>query len=145
MDFDTSSYAAAGSDDKTWLQINLAEVHCIQQVGRYVRYPRSVANIWTCEEDRCNDCGDEYCKHFTVTISIDRSITSYHPSVPDCSYGDTVKLESMWHQLYVTEIWIIGKQGYLTFNSIRNIILSEHSYHLNSGRELLTYHICFRY
>ena len=112
MNMETRSIAVEGSDDKVWIKINLDQVYCIEQVGRYVKNASSsTTNKWTCKEDQCIDCENEYCKPLTVTVSIERSNTSYHPFVSDCKYGDTVKLESTHSSLYVNEIWIIGKQG----------------------------------
>ena len=117
MIMETSSHAVTGSDGTTWIEINLDQVHCIKEVGRYVKITNSgtmTTNKWTCEEDQCIDCGNEYCDRLTVTVSIERSNTSYHPFVSDCRYGDTVKLESTHSSLHVNEIWIIEKQGNFT-------------------------------
>ena len=115
MIMETKSIAVESSDKKVWIKMNLTKVQCIQQVGRYVRIDNSgTINTWTCEEDRCIDCENTFCHLLTVTVSIERSNISYHPSVSDCRYGDTVKLESTYSHLHVNEIWIIGKQGYFT-------------------------------
>ena len=158
MIMETSSHAVTGSDGTTWIEINLDQVHCIKEVGRYVKITNSgtmTTNKWTCEEDQCNDCVNEYCDRLTVTVSIERSNTSYHPFVSDCRYGDTVKLESTQSSLHVNEIWIIGKQGYLlqSFTKIRYcLFLLKCFIHLNAffnlnySYELLTTYLKrFRY
>ena len=120
MDMETSSHTFAGSDGTTWIKIKLDQVHCIEQVRRYVNIAgSSTTNTWTCGEDQCNGCGNENCQQLTVTVSIERSATSYHPSISDCGYGDTVKLTTTQTVLVVNEMWIIEKQGTVRLGTVR--------------------------
>ena len=60
MDLDTRSIAKAGSGGTTWIMMHFNKVHCIKQVRRYVKSANSgTINTWTCEDDRCIDCGNE--------------------------------------------------------------------------------------
>ena len=118
MDLETKSIAVAGSDGKIWIKINLDQVHCIQQV---IRKYHSYTYTWTCTKENCDICEStvNFCNFFTLTVNTEATATSNLPSVSDCKYGDTVKLEidsEKYNDLNVNEIWIIGKrvQGYLT-------------------------------
>ena len=113
MNFDTSSHAVADPDGKVWIKINLDQVHCIQQV---IRKYYSYTYTWTCLVDDCGNCvsNNVHCNAFTLTVTTEKPATPNLPSVTDCKYGDTVKLDidaNRYHKLGVKEIWIIGKQG----------------------------------
>ena len=120
MDFDTSSYAAAISYGGTiWFKMNLGDVHCIDQVKISVNLKFYGSNpaetyryMWTCTKEECR-LHLSTSNIFTLTVSTDETETSNLPSLSDCKYGETVKLEkkSYYYQLNVNEIWIIGKLG----------------------------------
>ncbi|KAL5252322.1 hypothetical protein ACHWQZ_G015180 [Mnemiopsis leidyi] len=112
MDLGTSSHAVAASDGEVWFKANLAQVHCIQQVTRYVNFTNSLTtDTWNCSEADCSKCLGDGCALQTLTVSIEKTATSYHPSVSDCRFGDTVKFGTSDGTLAVKELWIIGKQG----------------------------------
>ena len=122
MNMETKSIAVAGSDGKIWIKLYLGEVHCIQQVKRNVKFDTNYGGTqtyrytWICTEENCDNCEGpvDYCKFFTLTVNTEGTATSNLPSVTDCKYGDTVKVEidsGNSNDLSVSEIWIIGKQG----------------------------------
>ena len=115
MDLETTAIAKAGSDGKVWIKVKFSEVHCIHQVARYVKYTSAYYTyIWTCTGDHCEECGGKIgmsCNVFTLTVSTEETATSNPPSVSDCKYGDTVKLEIKSKHLIASELWIVEKQG----------------------------------
>ena len=113
LDLGTISLSSAGSDGKSWLKVNLAELNCIHQVIRFnidgIPFP-----TWTCSSTDCSACegNSKSCSGFLVTTSSERTSSDDLPLIPDCKYGDTVKLEEVrGHKFTVREIAITGKQG----------------------------------
>ena len=119
MDLDTNSYAASSFYSTIWFKMNLGQVHCIHQVKNNVNLKLYGSNpaetyryMWTCTMVECRERSST-SNIFTLTVSTEATETSNLPSVSDCKYGKTVKLEknSYPYELNVNEMWIIGKQG----------------------------------
>ena len=116
LDLSTSSYTRANSDGESWLKVNLDEVHCIHQVIRYSE--GKPASTWTCTSTDCSTCEpdtDYFCRERSVTVTAEKTEHSL-PLIPDCKYGDNVKLvDPNGYDFYVDEIAIIGKQGEIKY------------------------------
>ena len=106
----TYSYSAATEDGKSWLKVTLGKQHCVQEVHRYSSssYP---SQNWTCSENGCSDCVGNPCNDLTLTVSNEGAVSNL-PSISDCRYGDTVKLErNDAGEFAVYELAIIAKEG----------------------------------
>ena len=112
LDLDTVSATMAGSDGRMWLKVKLGKLICIEQVIWY-RSDGSPRQIHTCSSTDCTDCTHSSCDSFSLTVSIEGTSTDdLPPTIPDCKYGDTVKLEKISGSSFVVyEIAITGKQG----------------------------------
>ena len=113
LDLDTESGTIAGSDGRIWLNVKLGKLSCIEQVILYHRegIPKQ---IHTCSSTECDTCTiNRSCDKYSLTVSIEGTSTDdLPPTLPDCKYGDTVKLEKIsGPYFYVYEIAITGKQG----------------------------------
>ena len=95
-----------------WLQIKLDQVHCVKHVISYSSNGRR--NLpWTCTQTNCSICEGDLCGRLNVTvINMEAKSETF---LPDCKYGDTVKLEATdnledgW--ILVREVAVIAKQG----------------------------------
>ena len=117
LDLGTYSGTVAGSDGKSWMKINLAELNCIQRVIEYVTSGNS-GLIYTCSSSDCSNCegSDTWCKRLPVTISSERTSSDDLILIADCKYGDTVKLEEIGGTYFpLTEIAITGKPGEMRY------------------------------
>ena len=115
LDWDTRSVTAPGSDGKSWLKVNLAGLNCINQVIRYYE-DGTPQFIWTCTSTDCSSCKGYDCSNYLLTISAERTSSDDLPIIPDCRYGDTVKLEDVEGESFdVQEIAITGKQGEIRY------------------------------
>ena len=75
----------------------------------------SPRNTWTCSQTGCTVCEGHYCIRYFLKVSSVGAEPDNLPSVTDCKYGDTVKLEGPSGDGFaVREIAIIGKQGEIT-------------------------------
>ena len=117
LDLGTYSLSSAGSDGKSWLKVNLAELNCIHQVIRLnidgIPFP-----TWTCSSTNCSTCegNSKGCSVYFVTTSRERTSSDDLPLIADCKYGDTVKLKSRYGgNFWIYEIAITGKQGEITY------------------------------
>ena len=76
-----------------WLKVTFDKVHCISEVIWYRTY--SQTHTWTCTNDGCSNCVAEgttsQCNSFTLTVSTEGAASDL-PSIPDCQYGNTVKM-----------------------------------------------------
>ena len=112
LDFGTMSGTIACSDGRMWLKVKLGKLICIEQVIWY-RSDGSPRQIHTCSSTDCTDCTHSSCDSFSLTVSIEGTSTDdLPPTIPDCKYGDTVKLEKIsGTTIFVNEIAVTGKQG----------------------------------
>ena len=77
---------------------------------------------WTCTEIDCSNCDGNYCNLYTLTVSTEGAVSDLSP-VPDCKYGDTVKLEKSDGSVFVVyELVATGKQGNLNVSTTRHEI-----------------------
>ena len=117
IDLNLSTYSQTkeegSSGGKTWLQINLDSVHCVEIVIVY-GIDGKIARSWTCNPDDCT-CEGKKCDEYTLTVSTetDKDVaTLMCPTVPNCGYMDTVKYErNDGKQMGAFEIAIIGILG----------------------------------
>ena len=99
------------SDGKTWLKVNLAEVHCIEKVIWY----GGDGNPWYTWNCNSNDCScsegiGSSCDWYLLTTSVERASSDDLTPIAGCSYGDTVMLERVDENLsmWAFEIAIVG-------------------------------------
>ena len=115
LNWSTLSGTSAGPDGKSWLKINLSQVHCVQQVKARFNGRRTPDLTWTCAQTDCNACSGPcatgcFCNRFTVTVSSEG--TAPNNPMPGCKYGDSVMVERKHGGfLGVYEIAITGRQG----------------------------------
>ena len=114
LELRTRSFTIPGSDGNAWLKVNLAKLNCIHQVIRY--YKGNPYYTWTCTSTDCSSCKGNYCSDYLLTVSAERTSSDDLPIIPDCRYGDTVKLELVSGGIFsVYEIAITGKQGEIRY------------------------------
>ena len=100
-------------DDMVWIKFILEKVHCVQQLRRW-NSSGKIRNTWTCTKDNCNKCEGSSCTQYTYIVTVEIENVELQPGsrlLPDCKYGDTVKLEAQGPQFYVNEIAVIVKEG----------------------------------
>ena len=115
LDPDTSAYTQQNSDGEAWLKVNLAELNCIHQVIWY-NSDSSPYLTWTCTSTDCSSCEGNICSNFLLTTSGEITSSEDLPLIPDCKYGDTVKIDRVsGSSFYVYEIAITGKQGEIRY------------------------------
>ena len=112
LDLDTESFTATGSDSTVWLKVKLDNRNCIHQVIWY-NQDGNLYRDWTCSSTDCSTCRGKYCSIFALTVSSERTSSDGQPTVSDCKYGDTVKIERTdWGaRFWVYELAVHGKQG----------------------------------
>ena len=106
MNYET--YSRAKGNGGAWLKVTLDQVHCVRKVVKY-GVEKKIKQTWTCTEHNCSNCEGNSCSDFTLTVSTEGATPKYLPSISDCGYGDTVKLERVTDRLDVWEIVIIGE------------------------------------
>ena len=111
MDLETFSRTVAGTDGTTWFKITLDKIHCVKTVIRYGS-TGDPYQTWTCSKEDCSNCVGGYRSAYTLTVSTEGAVSNLSP-VPDCKYGDTVKLERIdgGSAFGVYELAVTGKQG----------------------------------
>ena len=116
LDLDTHSYTSRDLYRyKYWLKVNLAELNCIHQVIWY-NSDGSPYLTWTCTSTDCSSCEGNICSNFLLTTSGEITSSDDLPLIPDCKYGDTVKIDRVsGSSFYVYEIAITGKQGEIRY------------------------------
>jgi hypothetical protein len=120
LDLNTNSYTAASSTP--WFKVILDRVHCVDQVVHYYNNYDSANNTWTCSNTRCSCHGGTYsCNQFPLTVSLERATSQNFPTVSDCRYGDTVKIQGSSSYTYVSEISVTAKQGEITHWYVRYV------------------------
>ena len=113
VDLDLETWSSAQTDDDgAWLKLTLSRVSCVQHVVWYDLDGSSYLS-WTCANADCSDCQGGDCSIFLLTVFSEGAAVDHLPLVPDCKYGDTVKLAtSNWPNGFnVREMAIREKQG----------------------------------
>ena len=113
LDLGTSSRTVAGSDGRIWLKVKLGKLSCIEQ-AIWFHETGGPGMIFTCSSTDCDTCTiSSFCDRYSLTVSIEGTSTdNLPPTIPDCKFGDTVKLAKIsGTNIYVREIAITGKQG----------------------------------
>ena len=112
----TRSLAGPGSDDITWLKVQLGEVHCVNRVVRYYSSNTQYYYSWSCSQEECT-CEGWYCYRYLVSVYTESSTSptsTVAGSPTSCRLGDTVKLYSEYgSSIYAHELVITGKLGLL--------------------------------
>ncbi|KAL5254425.1 hypothetical protein ACHWQZ_G014016 [Mnemiopsis leidyi] len=108
LDPTTRSSTVPDSDGTTWLKVTLDKVHCVDKVIWYLK-DASLYHLWTCTDNDCGNCVGDKCGLFNLTVSTEGRVSDLSP-VPECGYGDTVKLEKDGSMIYVNELVVIGKE-----------------------------------
>ena len=114
--FYTCARTQADSAGIRWLKVTFDKVHCLSKVIWYRTYFQ--IHTWTCTKDGCSNCEakgiNPQCDRYTLTVSTEGAASDL-PSIPDCKYGNTVKLWKTAGSLTVGEFVTIGKTS--KFNS----------------------------
>jgi hypothetical protein len=68
---------------------------------------------FTCTNTDCSTCQGVVCNAYTLTVSTERATSQNLPTVSDCRYGDTVKMQqrSKSGPFAIREFAVIGKHG----------------------------------
>ncbi|XP_063693694.1 uncharacterized protein LOC134825448 [Bolinopsis microptera] len=113
----TRSVTYPGAGGSIWFKVTLDQVSCVDQIVSYFRNDGRPSLTWTCSKAGCS-CNGRHCNKYSLTVYREGAVDSI-PSVPDCKYGDTVKIErtdntgsSFLNEISVTEKKV-GEQGEL--------------------------------
>ena len=103
--FYTCARTEADSAGIRWFKVTFDKVHCISKVIWYREYFE--IHTWTCTNDGCSNCVAEgitsKCDKFTLTVSTEGAASDL-PSIPDCKYGNTVKMSKTTGSITVGEL-----------------------------------------
>ena len=121
--FYTCARTEEDSDGIRWLKVTFDKVHCISKAIWYRAY--SQIHTWTCTNDGCSNCVAEgttdQCNTFFLTVSTEGAASDL-PSIPDCQYGDTVKLWKESNSITVGELVIIEN---IIGKELNNMVLTS--------------------
>ena len=114
----TTSATQPGADGKLWLKVKLDKAFCIHQVVWMV-YNGKHHRSWTCSFSSCSSDHNDY----SLMVLSERASTDSLPPVADCTYGDTVMLQTtIVSNFHVAELAVIGTEGEIRcfkFNYVR--------------------------
>ena len=128
LNFDTYSGPIKGSEGVAWFKLHLDQVHCVAQIVTFLPDGRTHLNF-TCSQTSCTCQGHGSCKYYFLTVS-SKSMVNGLPPVPNCKYGDTLKLQRHTGTSFkVIEIAVVGKQGEMQIQLHGTIsIVINHAY-----------------
>ena len=117
LNLNTECRSDQGQDGKTWLEISLGEVYCVEKV-LWLWQTGSDRFIWTCSENGCDECsgsGADRCGELRVIVTM-ATISNTASSPPSrCKLGDAVRVErvdySHYNGIWAPEIVVIGLKG----------------------------------
>lgn len=119
LNYDTESGTVKGSDSRTWLKINLAQVYCVSEVIEFNSDVDSIQYSWHCSDTSCpckeGQGTDSSCSDFTLSVSIEGTPPIGLSPDTSCKYGDTVTLEYIGRLFYVSDIAVIGRGKILEY------------------------------
>ena len=111
LNLETESRTVASGNGAMWVTVELDEIECVKEIVWYGS-DGTTSRSWSCSEERCT-CEGENCSLFSLTVEVKRTSSDQLPPLPDCRYGDDVKLQRTDDRtsIYIPEIAITGKQG----------------------------------
>ena len=120
LNLDSMSYSAEGPGG-IWIELTLDDIYCVDKVVQ-LDWEGDPLLIWTCTSTECFCVGLDACD-YTVTVTTKGNLTGDHTPLPDCKYGDTVKMLRTDSLLtfQVRELAIIGQQGEIKYWCVRYI------------------------
>ena len=93
LDLSTNSVSTSSTDGTTWIKVKLEKAHCIRGVIEY-NPDRTAQYTWTWSGTKFSCVGHRCDLYHDLIVEVGGKNINF-PDMPDCKFGNSVKLEMM--------------------------------------------------